>query len=232
VTAVACFAARGEDVPVDDGWLSQAERTVLASLGVPKRHDDWRLGRWVAKQAIARTLGRPLDGPAGLARIAVVAADDGAPEAWINGARVPWELSISHRAGRALAAVAPSRSSIGCDLELIEPRSDAFIREWFAAEEQGLVDQAGPEERSVIANVIWVAKESAAKAQREGLRLAVRHAVVDPDVGSVVDGWHPCRVECRDDRVTYAGWWCEHDGFVAAVVAAPPPAVPTWQDLP
>lgn len=232
MTAVNCFATQNQDVPVDDAWLSPAELTVLASLAVPKRHDDWRLGRWVAKQAVARTLGRSTDFSADLARISVVAAGDGAPEAWIDGERAPVELSISHRAGRGLGAVAALADALGCDLELIEPRSDAFVREWLAPEEQRLVDQAGPDERSLLANVIWVAKESAAKAQRAGLRLAVRHAVVGPDVGAVVDGWHPCRVECRDERVTYTGWWCERDGFVAAVLAAPPPGVPTWHDLP
>ena len=45
----------------------------------------------------------------------------------------PLSLSLSHRAGRALAAVAAAPAVVGCDLEVVEPRSGAFVREWLAA---------------------------------------------------------------------------------------------------
>ena len=41
------------DVPAEDEWLSESERTVLAGLRFPKRRADWRLGRWTAKCAAA-----------------------------------------------------------------------------------------------------------------------------------------------------------------------------------
>ena len=104
---------------------------------------------------------------------------DGAPEAWLDGRRCPVSISLSHRAGRALAAVARRADAVmGCDLELIEPRSGAFVREWLAPAEQRLVGDRDGRERALLANLIWTAKEAAAKVRREGLRLDVRHAVV------------------------------------------------------
>ena len=72
-------------------------------------------------------------------RIEILAAADGAPEAWLDGERAPVSVSLSHRGGRALAAVAAAPAVVGCDLELVEPRSGAFVREWLAPAEQALV---------------------------------------------------------------------------------------------
>ncbi|MGZ6641917.1 MAG: hypothetical protein ACXVFT_08780 [Solirubrobacteraceae bacterium] len=80
---------------------------MLACLRLAKRRDDWRLGRWTAKAAVAAWLG------VGAERIEVLAAADGAPDAWLDGAPVPVSLSLSHRAGRALAAVTDIPAAIG-----------------------------------------------------------------------------------------------------------------------
>src|SRR5689334_12734251 len=88
------------DVPPHDDWLGEGERAVLATLHVAKRRADWRLGRWTAKAALGAWLQvEP-------ARLQVLAASDGAPEAWLDGVPVGVSVSLSHRAGRALAAVA------------------------------------------------------------------------------------------------------------------------------
>ena len=41
------------DVPADNGWLSANEAARLNAMRFPKRRDDWRLGRWTAKNALA-----------------------------------------------------------------------------------------------------------------------------------------------------------------------------------
>ena len=87
------------DVPTDDGWLGAREVEVLAGLRFEKRRADWRLGRFASKAAVAIWLGVPPG------RVEVAAAPDGAPEAWLDGRRGPASLSLSHRAGRALAVV-------------------------------------------------------------------------------------------------------------------------------
>jgi hypothetical protein len=112
------------DVPPDDGWLSPGEREVLAGLRVEKRRSDWRLGRFTAKTAVARWLGVPIS------HVEIVAAADGAPEARLDGGAAPVSPSLSHHAERALVVVGDAATSLGCDLELIEPRSRAFVSDW------------------------------------------------------------------------------------------------------
>jgi 4'-phosphopantetheinyl transferase len=205
------------DVPAGDAWLSSRERAVLARLRVEKRREDWRLGRWTAKLAVAARLGvDPV-------QIEILAAGDGAPEAWRDGERVALSVSISHRAGQALVAVADAPAVVGCDLELLEPRSDAFVREWLTeAEQQRLAPLPAPA-RHRMANLLWTAKEAAAKVRREGLRLDVRQAGVE--LGESGSGWNPLCVHWAEG-VRTAGWWRDAAGFVMTIAGAPAPARP------
>jgi 4'-phosphopantetheinyl transferase len=102
--------AERREVPEDDGWLSPEECKTLEALRLPKRRDDWRLGRWAAKQAISAFLGCPPG------EIEVRSAPDGAPEAFLAGKPAPVSLSLSHRNGRAACAVVPHGIALGCDL--------------------------------------------------------------------------------------------------------------------
>jgi 4'-phosphopantetheinyl transferase len=202
------------DVPPGDGWLGSRERAVLAGLRIPRRREDWRLGRWTAKAAVAAHLG------ADPARIEILAADDGAPEAWLDGAPLPLSVSLSHRAGRAVAAVSASPDAVGCDLELVEPRSPAFVREWLAPREQALVAQRAGAERDMLANLLWSAREAAAKFRREGLRLDVRRAEVV--LGAAGGGdWHRFAVRWPDGAPVTSGWWRSEPGWVLTIAGGP-----------
>src|SRR5215218_9364959 len=105
------------DVPDGDAWLSARERRTALGFHVARRRRDWLLGRFTAKAAVGACLSVSPE------RVEIVAAPDGAPEAWVDGERAPVSVSVSHRAGRALAAVARAPEVVGCDLELVEPRS-------------------------------------------------------------------------------------------------------------
>lgn len=200
------------DVPAGDAWLSAAERHVQSGLQIEKRRADWRLGRWTAKQAVAEI--RRADA----GRVEVLAAADGAPEAWLDGARLPLSLSLSHRSGRALAVVDDGCAAVGCDLELVEPRSGAFAREWFSPAEQSQLAAREGVEHARLANLLWTAKEAAAKVRREGLRLDVRGARVelDPSARTRVAGWQPLRVVWPDAPPT-EGWWRDERCWVMAI---------------
>ncbi len=47
------------DLPAEDDWLSAIEVLRLDGMRFPKRHADWRLGRWTAKRALAAYLNLP-----------------------------------------------------------------------------------------------------------------------------------------------------------------------------
>ena len=209
------------DVPAGDAWLSERERRVLAGLRVAKRVADWRLGRWTAKEAV----GAWLDVPPW--RIEILAAADGAPEAWLEGARAPVSVSLSHRAGRSLAAVTGAPAVIGCDLELVEPRSPAFVREWLAPAEQTLLVTLDGPERDRVANLMWSAKEAAAKVRRGGLRLDVRRAAVAaPEVAVPAAAWRPLRVDWEQEGTETAGWWRDEPCWVMTIAGDPAPGLP------
>jgi len=209
------FAA---DVAPGDGWLSARERAVQAGLRVEKRRADWRLGRWTAKHAVALWFGVAPE------RVEVLAAADGAPEAWLDGMPAPASLSLSHRGGLALAAVTAAPHRIGCDLELVEPRSGPFLREWMTPAEQEALGRMGPRERDAAANLYWTAKEAAAKVRREGLRLDVRRARVE--LGATGGAWAPL-VVVWDDGPATGGWWRAADGWTMTIAGSPAPAVPS-----
>jgi 4'-phosphopantetheinyl transferase len=209
------------DVPADDAWLSVRERRTAARFRVPRRRRDWRLGRFAAKAAVGAFLSVAHES------IEILAAPDGAPEAWIDGELAPLSVSISHRAGRALAVVAAAPDVIGCDLERIEPRSGAFVRDWLAPAERGLLAAHRASDRDLLANLVWTAKEAAAKVRREGLRLDVRGAVVAPaGVGGADERWRELSVTWGDRGEPTAGWWRTEAGWVMTIAGDPAPARP------
>ncbi len=208
------------DVPRHDRWLSEREREILSTLRIAKRRADWRLGRWAAKAAVAAWQGVPL------AEVEVLPASDGAPEPLVGGARMRVGLSLSHRAGRALVAVGGVSGTLGCDLEALEPRSPAFVREWLRPGERQLLNGLDEELRELAANLLWAAKEAASKARREGLRLNLRQATVEP--GRLAHGsgsWERLRVVWEDSPVEL-GWWRREPGWVMAVVGDPASEAP------
>jgi len=214
------LSQRAADVPVGDGWLGLQEREALSRLRLERRRADWRLGRWTAKTAVGAWLSLAP------ARVQILARTDGAPEAWLDGQPAPVSVSISHRSGRALAAVTDAPAIAGCDLELIEVRSETFIREWLAPAEQQLAwarDAAG---RALLANLMWTAKEAAAKVRHDGLRLDLRRARVSADEEDTGLEWRPVRIDWHDGAGATSGWWRAEPGWVMVIAGEPPPARP------
>ena len=120
VTTVGWLSCSQADVQEGDDWLSPREQATLAALRLERRRMDWRLGRWTAKHAVRASLGTCA--PGALDAVEIIAAPDGAPEAFVTGRVAPLALSLSHRDDVAVCAVAPSKTAIGCDIEAIEAR--------------------------------------------------------------------------------------------------------------
>ena len=158
-------------LPPSHGFLAAGERQRAASMRVARRRDEFLLGRWAAKCLIASVLDCA-PGPA----LEVRAAPSGQPLAFLDGAPLRLSLSISHRQGLAFAALDETGAALGADLEHVEPRSAAFVRDWFTAREAEMLASGDPE---VLANLIWSAKESALKALGTGLRADTRSIEVE-----------------------------------------------------
>jgi 4'-phosphopantetheinyl transferase len=226
------------DVPVVNRWLSTREMSSLHTMRFAKRRNDWRLGRWTAKRALAACLNLPSDLSA-LSSTEVLAAPSGAPEVLLFSQRAPVSISLSHRAGRAMCGVALSGDCIGCDLEMIEPRSDAFTVDYFTVNEQTLVERTPMEERPLLVTLLWSAKESALKALHMGLRLDTtcldvkfveellppseqcRQYLLISKSGPNPDEWHPLHVRYLGGEA-FHGWWRHADHMVRTVVSALP----------
>ncbi len=151
-------------------------------------------------------------------------------------------VSLSHSAGVGFAAAVAGDADImriGCDIEAVAPRSDAFVSDYFAAEEAAWI-RAGGTDGHVRANLVWSAKESVLKALGEGLRKDTRSVVVEvggllrlaaaetapagfapaglaASGGHATTAWRPftASTESRDD---ISGWWRVADGLVWTVV--------------
>ena len=208
-------------VPAEDGWLGAREMVLLARLRFEKRRTDWRLGRWAAKRAVAAYMDLALD-VSMLARIEILPAPSGAPEVFLAGQAAPVTISLSHRAGAACCAVADYRAELGCDLEWIEPRSEAFAGDYFTGTEQLLAGRASGASRDAVLALLWSAKESTLKALRYGLRADPLSVNVDVpiDVAETADGqWRP--LAARYQETKFAGWWQHSAGFVRTMVCRP-----------
>jgi len=112
-------------------------------------------------------------------------------------------------------------------LELIEPRSDAFIADYFTVEERASIMQTAATERPLLVTLLWSAKESALKALREGLRLDTRSVEVTcgPAAFLAEAAWHPLQVQCTDGHA-FHGWWQRDGNLMRTLVAVPAPAQP------
>jgi 4'-phosphopantetheinyl transferase len=241
---------READVPADNQWFSAGEVERLNAMRFPKRQADWRLGRWTAKRALSFYLNA-LGDRQSLASIEIRPAASGAPAVYIANRPAAAAISLSHCSGNALCAIAPLGTALGCDLELVEPRSDAFIADYFTAEEQGLAAQASAADRTCLVNLLWSAKESALKALHQGLRLDTRSVTVslpedtttpksveetraanpNPALGQCCSVWHPLEVRCAGGEA-FRGWWQQTGSLLRTLVAAPAPSSPIALGIP
>jgi 4'-phosphopantetheinyl transferase len=222
---VTWWLARHEDrLPQPGDWLTAAERSRAAGLRYTKRRTDFVLSRWTLKLAVARVLGWP-DDLAALARIEGRNAPGGAPLVYVDGQPADCGVSLTDRAGCALCLVAASTAALGCDVEIVEPRSDAFVRDYLTEPEQRLVAAAGPA-RDRTANLVWSAKESALKVLGTGLRRDTRSVEVTvPEPSPPERTWSPLQVRSIEGAV-FPGWWRHSGPFLVTTCwpgGGPPP---------
>jgi len=216
------WLARGEDsLPAGTHWLTPGEAAWVARMHYPKRRTEYLLRRLVVKHAVATVTGRSIEA-ASLMSIEVGNAPDGAPYVLVDRAPLGLGVSVSDRAGWAVCALG---GPIGCDLELVEPRSPAFVRQFLTdAEQRFVAARPDGDERDAATNLIWSAKESALKVLRTGLRRDTRSVEVAVEVAGR-GRWAALSVR-RAEGGVLPGWWRREGRFLLTVVAAtagPPP---------
>jgi 4'-phosphopantetheinyl transferase len=212
-------SAGEKDIPAGLEWLTPRERERAEQMRYAKRRTDYLLGRFTAKSALAGALGLPVGADVKtLARIDIANASDGAPEPRVDGELAPASISMTDRAGWAVCLMGPPGRSLGCDLELVEPRTERFIRDYLTGPEvdRVLSEPVGPE-RDLFANLTWSAKESALKVLRTGLRRDTRSVEVAHG-HRTSDGWHELTVTVDGERA-FPGWWQRFGDFVLTIAA-------------
>ena len=115
----------------------------------------------------------------------------------------------------AACATAAAGVALGCDLEIVEPRGDAFAADYFTPEEQALITSASADLRPRLLALLWSAKESVLKAVHTGLRADTRSVRIEFLEASPVssDGaWHLLRA--RYQALRFEGQWRETGGLV------------------
>lgn len=208
------------DVPDENDWLSAREILRLDRLRFPKRRADWRLGRWTAKNAVASCMQMAGNS---LAELEIRANPSGAPEVFLRRSPLPVTISLSHRDGIAACGLVPDIVQLGCDLEMVEPHGEAFLADYFTAEEHEIIRRG--QDRDCVTAILWSAKESALKALGEGLRLDTRDVVVSLSDASRED-WHALQVRHQSSGQIFEGWWSHSARVIRTVVGNPAPMPP------
>ena len=208
-------------------FLSASERQTYAGLAFPKRRREWLLGRWTAKRLLQ--LAVPKYDDRSLADISVSNDRDGAPYLHVAGeGRLPVCLSISHRDHLAFCALS-SACRIGADIERIETRAWAFVRDFFTRQEAERAQNCPSLLRDTLVTVLWSAKESVLKVLRHGLRVDTRmvevHQVAGIEEAAAPSGlplvnWHPLQISSALPGTSgIAAWWRSEGSYVFTLAA-------------
>ena len=159
-------------------------------------------------------------------RFEIDSAPNGAPVPRLDGRPYPVGLSLSHSNDCAFAAVSQRGASLGCDIELIEPRSEVFVETYFTESERVRVSEASPSSRDSVVTKIWSAKESTLKALQTGLQVDTRSVEVIDDGDRAREGWGVARTVVREAG-EFSCLWRHHHDFVLTIAARELAGVPT-----
>jgi 4'-phosphopantetheinyl transferase len=208
--------------------LNDAERERVAELRLAKRQNDWLLGRLVTKELVQVWLRETFGAQVACADISIRTAPGGAPLLRVKGRRalgLPLcAVSLSHSQEHVLAAVtAEPGQRIGVDLEHIEPRSQAFVDDYFTLYEKQRVAWTPAPERDVVINAIWSAKEAVLKVL--GIGLTVDTRALSCKLYGDGRGWCFLRAELspvlwHHGVRSIGGWWQRQQDFVLTAAAS------------
>ncbi|MEM6730998.1 MAG: SDR family NAD(P)-dependent oxidoreductase, partial [Myxococcota bacterium] len=182
-------------------FLSPSERGRFQELKTRKRRLEWLAGRIAAKRLIREVHFSGEGAVVSYPAINVQSDALGAPVITIIGEETTEpRVSISHSDGVAAAMVAREAGlAPGIDVEAVETRSDAFVRDYFTEAERGQIQGSPVRDRAVTA--IWAVKEAMMKSLGIGARVDFRQIEVTL---TEEDGKARASVECRGEALERA----------------------------
>lgn len=220
------FLQEEAKLPKTDDWLSSKEALTLEKLRIEKRRTEWKLGRYTAKLAVAQSCKlthtpiissgpvllqrlnvEPDDFTLTLNQLEVLASLNGSPEVFLDGNLMSCSLSLSHRDHQALCILSLDGLQIGCDLEKVEPRSEAFLGDYFTQKEQVWIHSSPQQEHPKLTNLIWSAKESVLKVLKVGLREDTRTVQIHLDQEPESGEWSRFSAFYLKSNQRFTGWW-------------------------
>ncbi len=140
----------------------------------------------------------------------------GAPFVEWQGKRNQGSLSISHRGEYAVAAFCRDPdTSIGIDLELIEPKSHGFVEDYFTAQEADWVFGLPEDQQALAASLLWSGREALLKALQLGLRIDTRQIALGIPNFDITDDWQPLDIrKCPPEATHLQLFWKRVDKAV------------------
>jgi len=211
-----------DQVPDSFHWLTRDERARYEAFRFDKRRRDWLSGRWAAKIALLGVSGLP---ERDINRFEIASAPNGAPLPRLDGRPYQARLSLSHSNNRAFCTVSRETTALGCDIELVEPRSEVFVETYFTESERVHVERASPLFRDSLVTKMWSAKESTLKALRIGLQADTRSVEVVDDGYCAGSDWGIARTIVADAG-EFSCLWRLDGQFVLSIVTRGPVETP------
>ena len=145
-------------VPPAEEFLNKREMEIYNSFKIDKRKSEWLGGRYALK-----TLANDLFN-FGIKYIEVKNLASGKPVLNVpGGTKLP--VTITHSGPYAAAAIALTGQSIGLDIEAIEQRSSAWVKQCFDKRE--ISSKSAP-----FLTELWAKKEAVLKFMGVGLKLS------------------------------------------------------------
>lgn len=138
--------------PADPSLFTDDELEQADAFKLPKRRDEWLLSRAAAKQ-LALQLGLARD-----AREVTVER----PFLVVGGQRTEWQVSLSHSAPYAAAAIA--RERVGVDVQIVRDMTERSTHLFLTAAEEEAMRRCTLPHRVLH---FWCAKEAAFKRRSE-----------------------------------------------------------------
>ncbi|MFZ5865031.1 MAG: SDR family NAD(P)-dependent oxidoreductase [Thermodesulfobacteriota bacterium] len=180
--------------------LTDDEARVYKEKTIPKRAQEWLMGRIAMKRSIQRLLAQAGKGSIPEKDIRIAPDENGKPIVEMAnrpGSRV-CHVSLSHSNGFAVAMAGDlgDFDSLGIDLEKVEERSEAWAGDYFTDEEVQAAEQTSDKWSTLTA--MWAVKEATLKALGTGLSFDLKDLSV-----RVPDGNGPAELQLRNEAAQY-----------------------------